>query len=135
MTPKQRMLNAYRGLPVDTVPVAPEFWYYYPAKLLGVDMIQFAREVPFHMALKQTFETFQCEGWGVTFPGMPNEHVTGSSQERWLEGPATSRPTRLEVRSEIRTPAGTLTSSSLMDREEPGWAMERPLNDFARDLA
>ena len=128
MTPKQRMLAAYRGLPVDTVPVAPEFWVYYPAKLLGLDMIEFSREMPFHLALKHTFETFQCEGWGVTFPGMPNEHVTGSSQERWIS------ETRLEVRSEIKTPAGTLTSSSLMDREEPGWAMERPLKDFARDL-
>jgi len=129
MTPKQRMLAAYRGLPTDTVPVAPEFWYYYPAKLLGVDMIEFAREVPFHMALKHTFETFQCEGWGVTFPAMPNEHVEGCSHERWLS------ETRLEVRSEIKTRAGTLTSASLLDREEPGWAIEHPLKDFARDLA
>jgi len=64
-TPKQRMLSAYRGIWSDRVPVAPEFWYYYPAKLLGVDMIQFSREVPFHQALKTTFEAFECEGWGV----------------------------------------------------------------------
>ena len=128
MTPKQRMLNAYRGLPSDKVPVAPEFWYYYPAKLLGVDMIQFAREVPFHMALKHTFELFECEGWGVTFPGMPNENVTGKSVERWVS------ETRLETHSTINTPAGTLTSASLMDRDEPGWSTERPLKDFARDL-
>ena len=37
MTPKQRMLNAYRGLPNDRPAVAPEFWYYYPAKVLGVE--------------------------------------------------------------------------------------------------
>lgn len=30
------MLNAYRGVPNDRPPVAPEFWYYYPNKLLGV---------------------------------------------------------------------------------------------------
>ena len=36
-TPKQRMLNAYRGTPSDRFPVAPEFWYFYPARLLGVD--------------------------------------------------------------------------------------------------
>lgn len=129
MTPKQRMLNAYRGLPVDTVPVAPEFWYYYPAKLLGVDMIEFAREVPFHLALKQTFGEFECEGWGLTFPGMPNERVEGKSEERWVSD------TRLETRHTINTPAGTLTSASLLDREEPGWSTERPLKDFARDLA
>lgn len=128
MTPKQRMLNAYRGLPVDTVPVAPEFWYYYPAKLLGLDMIQFSREMPFHLALKHTFEVFECEGWGVVSPGMPNEQVEGHSEERWIS------ETRLEVRSEHRTPAGTLTSAGLMDREEPGWPLERPLKDFDRDL-
>lgn len=128
MTPKQRMLNAYRGLPVDTVPVAPEFWYYYPAKLLGVDMIEFSRDVPFHQALKHTFETFQCEGWGVTFPGMPNPDLEGSSSERWVSAD------RLECHSEIRTPAGTLTSASVQDRHEPGWGLEHPLKDFARDL-
>lgn len=129
MTPKQRMLNAYRGLPVDKVPVAPEFWYYYPAKLLGVDMIAFAREVPFHQALKRTFEEFQCEGWGAAFPAMPNPLVETKSEERWVS------ETRLEVRSETRTPAGTLASASLLDREEPGWATERPLKDFESDLA
>lgn len=128
MTPKQRMLNAYRGLPVDTVPVAPEFWYYYPAKLLGVDMIEFAREVPFHLALKQTFEAFGCEGWGITFPALPNEQVEGQSEERWVS------ETRLEVRSTHRTAAGMLTSASLLDREEPGWPLERPVKDLARDL-
>ena len=128
MTGKQRMLNAYRGLPVDTVPVAPEFWYYYPARLLGVDMIEFAREAPFHLALKQAFEQFECEGWGITFPVMPNAQIEGHSEERWVS------EARLEVRSTVKTPARTLTSASLLDRVEPGWAMERPLKDFGRDL-
>ncbi|MCE5238854.1 uroporphyrinogen decarboxylase family protein [bacterium] len=128
MTPKQRMLNAYRGLPVDTVPVAPEFWVYYPARLLGVDMIQFAREVPFHMALKQTFEAFSCEGWGIASPALPNPEVEVSGQERWLD------ERRLETRSTIKTPAGTVTSASLADRDEPGWPLERPIKDFTHDL-
>ncbi len=128
MTPKQRMLNAYRGLPVDTVPVAPEFWVYYPARLLGVDMIQFAREVAFHLALKQTFEAFSCEGWGIASPALSNPEVEVSGQERWLD------ERRLETRSTIKTPAGTVTSASLADRDEPGWPLERPIKDFARGL-
>lgn len=128
MTPKQRMLCAYRGEPADTVPVAPEFWYYYPARLLGLDMIQFAREVPFHLALRQTFETFHCEGWGIASPHVPNPDVEAKSQERWLDG------RRLETRCEFRTPAGTVSTASLSDREEPGWSLERPIKDFARDL-
>jgi hypothetical protein len=49
------MLAAYRGMPQERAPVAPEFWYYYPAKVLGVDMIAFEKEVPFWYALKETF--------------------------------------------------------------------------------
>lgn len=62
MTGRQRMLNAYRGEFSDRIAIAPEFWYYYPAKVLGVDMIEFEQEVPFHLALKTVFEKFDCEG-------------------------------------------------------------------------
>ena len=68
LTGKQRMLLAYRGQAADRPAVAPEFWYYYPAKLLGIDMIEFSRNVPFHKALKTTFAKFGCEGWGVASP-------------------------------------------------------------------
>ncbi len=128
LPPKQRMLNAYRGVKSDTVAVAPEFWYYYPAKLLGVDMIEFSREVPFHQALKHAFEAFGCEGWGAAFPAMPNPDIESSGEERWVS------ETRLECRSVIRTPHGDLRSASVLDREEPGWVTERPIKDLARDL-
>ena len=75
------MLNAYRGRPNDRVAVAPEFWYYYPAKVLGVNMLEFSRDVPFHMALRTTFETFNCEGWGVAFCSPPNPDVTTKTDE------------------------------------------------------
>lgn len=122
------MLKAYRGLPTDKVPVAPEFWNYYPAKLLGVDMIEFARDVPFHWALKQTFEAFGCEGWGIVSPQLPNPNIEIHNEEKWLD------ERRLEVRSVFHTAQGAVTARTLLDREEPGWAVERPIKDFARDL-
>ena len=128
-TPKQRMLNAYRGEFGDRVAIAPELWYYYPAKLLGVDMIQFQREVPFHQALKTAFEHFGCEGWGITFPSISNGRVESRSRERWLT------PDRLEVRRTLRTPHGELTGAVLYDRHEPCWELERPVKDLPRDLA
>ena len=127
-TAKQRMLNAYRGAFSDRVAIAPEFWYYYPAKLLGVDMIEFAREVPFHFALKTTFEYFGCEGWGVAFAAPPNEAVTGASHDIWLD------PDTLEVRTTLRTALGELTRTERYTRTEPGWTTERPVKDLARDL-
>ncbi len=129
MTPKQRMLNAYRGVPNDRPAVAPEFWYYYPAKLLGVDMMTFSREVPFHLALKKTFEHFGCEGWGAAFAGPPNDRV------KWRHRDVRLDDRTLESHVELETPAGTLTSSTHMDRDEPGWTVERPLKDIRRDLA
>jgi len=128
MTGKQRMLNAYRGQFNDRVAVAPEFWCYYPAKVLGVDMIKFGREVPFHQALKTTFETFDCEGWGMASGTVPDPGVSGSSRETWLD------ENTLEVRFTTRTPYGELTSAQRLSRDEPGWAVERPVKDLARDL-
>ncbi|MHC4884216.1 MAG: hypothetical protein ACYTGH_03935, partial [Planctomycetota bacterium] len=85
LTGKQRMLNAYRGVANDRIAIAPEFWYYYPAKLLGVDMIEFEREVPFHSALKTTFETFGCEGWGAAFGGPPHPTAEAKTTESWVD--------------------------------------------------
>ena len=128
ITGKQRMLNAYRGVFSDRPAIAPEFWYYYPAKLLGVDMIEFGRDVPFHLALKQTFEHFDCEGWGVAFAGAPNDQVTSASSEHWIG------PDALETRTTLKTPLGDLTSARRAYRTEPAWAIERPIKDLARDL-
>ena len=127
-TGKKRMLNAYRGDFSDTPAVAPEFWYYYPAKLLGVDMIEFERDVPFHQALKTTFEKFGCEGWGVAFAGAPNDKVTVRTEDKWLDDDT------LEVRCTTRTPRGILTSASRFSRDEPAWQIERPIKDIESDL-
>lgn len=74
-TPKQRMLAAYRGEKSDRTPVAPEFWYYYPAKVLGLKMVEFEREAPFWQSLQKTFVKYGCEGWGAVFPEVRAEGV------------------------------------------------------------
>jgi hypothetical protein len=127
MTPKQRMLNAYRGIPNDRPPVAPEFWYYYPAKVLGVDMIEFSK-TPFHRALKATFEKFGCEGWGIVGCGAPVDGLQWEREEKWLDADTVAR------RSTVHTPKGTLASASHQTRHEPGWTTERYIKDFDRDL-
>jgi hypothetical protein len=121
------MLAAYRGLPVDTVPVAPEFWYYLPARLLGVDMVTFQREVPLWEALLQTFKHYGTEGWGVVFPHVPAPDVR--SQEEWVplgDG-------RFESRVTTTTPLGTLYGRQQFDRHEPSWSVERSIKEFTRD--
>ena len=105
LTPKQRMLNAYRGIKNDRIAIAPEFWYYYPARLLGVDMIEFELEEPLYQALKTTFEKFNCEGWGVVFAPVPNEKVTIEKKDSWIDDDT------LEIKEIINTPHGQLTSA------------------------
>lgn len=127
MTPKQRMLAAYRGMPVDTVPVAPEFWYYVPARVIGVDMVTFEREVPLWEALWHTFRHYGTEGWGIVGTGIPAEDVR--CHEEWLDlGDGV-----FESRTSIETPFGVLTSRARYSRKEPSWVVERPIKDFERD--
>lgn len=128
MTGKQRMLNAYRGISNDRPAIAPEFWYYYPAKVLGVDMIEFLREVPFHQALKTTFEMFGCEGWGAAFCGAPAPDVETRRNERWLD------ENTLETLTTSITPFGALESAQRYSRDEPSWIVDRPIKDVERDL-
>jgi len=123
------MLNAYRGVPNDRPAVAPELWYYYPAKLLGVDMIEFMREVPFHLALKTAFEHFGCEGWGVVFAAPPNDQVRSETHEIWTNAHT------LETRTVLHTQAGDLTSIQHISRDEPEWCIERPMKDLKRHRA
>ena len=128
LTGKQRMLNAYRGVFSDRVAIAPEFWYYYPAKLLGVDMIEFQREVPFHQALKTTFAKFSCEGWCNGGGSVPNLDVTVRREETWVDADT------LEVRWIHKTPHGELACADRFNRHEPSWCVERLVKDLERDL-
>ena len=128
ISPKQRMLNAYRGVWSDRLAVAPEFWVYYPAKLLGLDMIAFRREVPFHSALKTTFEHFGCDGWGLAGCRTVNPDAQWNSSDRWLDDET------LEIRTTIATRHGDLVSRQRLSPAEPGWVIERGIKDFERDL-
>lgn len=128
MTPRQRMLTAYQGLTVDTVPVAPEFWYYLPARTLGISMITLEREVPHWQALQQTFRHYGCEGWGIVAPGMAEEWAGLSAlSDHWV------RDGRLEERTQISLDGRRLTSTKLYEPNEPSWMVERFIKDFDQD--
>ena len=125
-TPRQRMLAAYRGQKLDRVPVAPEFWYYVPARVLGLSMIEFERKTCFWRALKQTFTHYDCEGWGIVGPRRHSSLFEAESFEEPLDGG------RLEVRHVTHTPEGDLVWRQLLTPTEPAWALERPIKDFER---
>ena len=120
LTPRARMLAAYEGRAADVIPVAPEFWYYIPARLLGVPMFTLELEIPHWQALQQTFRHYQCEGWGIVAPGSP---VRTHSEQTWLA----------DQRLDETTALGPLRSRRILDRIEPSWLVERYIKDFERD--
>jgi hypothetical protein len=121
LTPKQRMLRAYRGQPVDRPPVAPEFWYYYPARVLGVDMIAFEREVPLWEALLATFQRYGSEGWGAAFAEVLDaERVVSSRMERMEEG-------RYRETRTMCFRGRELVSQRMYSREEPSSVERYPV--------
>ena len=127
-SPRRRMLAAYTGERSDVVPVAPEFWYYIPARLLGIPMYEFEQDVPHWQALQQTFKHYACEGWGIVAPEVPDGWVgTRTSHTRRLS------PDRLEIHTVLESGGRRLDSRSLMDADEPSWVIERPIKDFAAD--
>lgn len=127
-TGRERLVAAYEGRFSDVVPVAPEFWYYVPAKLLGLPMYQFELEVPHWQALQTTFKHYQCEGWGIVAPATPKDWggKHASITRRIDEG-------RYEVANTIEQSQHSLTSRTIMDAHEPSWLVERYVKDFDAD--
>jgi hypothetical protein len=123
-TPKGRMLNAYRGLPSDRPPVAPEFWYFYPARVLGVDMAVFEREVPFWSALKTAFGRWSCEGWGAAFGTREIEGVRVTRSDR-REEPGRFRETTVQEWRGRR-----FVSEMIFDRTEPSSVARHPVDSL-----
>jgi hypothetical protein len=128
-SPRQRMLNAYRGVWSDCRPVAPEFWYFVPAQVLGIDMVTFEREVHIWQALHATVKHYGTEGWCITWPERPNPDVeTRSRFESMGEG-------RYQDHVTTRTPHGVLASCQQYDVREPSWVIERPIKRWEQDIA
>lgn len=118
ISPKQRMLNAYRGIFSDRYPVAPEFWSYYPAKVLGVDMIQFEREVPHWQALQATFKKYGTDGWGIAAVDSQNPLIeTTSSFDKIADH-------QYRETAVTRIGQNEFTSSRIFDLAEPSWTAE-----------
>ena len=114
------MLNAYRGIFSDRIPVAPEFWSYYPAKVLGVNMIEFEREIPLWKALLATFKKYGTEGWGIACAEAKNPLF--SSKCSW------NKIDNGQYRLLSKTSLGKrkFISQRIYDKKEPSWMVEYP---------
>lgn len=124
-SPKMRMLNAYRGIYSDQYPVAPEFWVYYPAKVLGVDMIEFEREIPHWQAMQITFQKYNADGWCIAAALEQNPHVEVSSQMKKITGSGEEekyRDSRI-----LRCDGVPLEQTVIYTKTNPSWVQSHPV--------
>ena len=128
ITPKERMLRAYRGEFSDRYPVAPEFWCYYPAMVLGVSMIELEREIPHWKALLHTFKKYDTEGWGVIGPDTKNPDlvVKAGSLKKIEDG-------QYRQLTEYHFDNSVFTEIRRYSEKEPCW-LEKHLLDGPEDL-
>ena len=130
MTPKERMLRAYKGRKTDRIPVAPEFWNYIGAKTLGVDMETFEREGLLPMGLLAAFQKYGTDGWGIAFPLVKwHDRKTTEKTRRLPSG-------QLEAETVHTWHGKTFSTVSVFDRKEPSWVKKFLADeDSVRDAA
>lgn len=126
-TPKQRMLNAYRGKLSDRTPVAPEFWYLFPARILGVNMVEFEREIPFWKSLQTVFRCYGTEGWGIIAPKEIHPDMKRDVKLEKIKETAYRETVTLQYHGD------NYESTRIYDQLEPSW-MEKHLAEDLQDL-
>lgn len=124
-TPKQRMLNAYKGIFSDFIPVAPEFWYFYPAKVLGVTMAEFQREFKHWQGMLATFKKYNAEGWGIASADEINPEVKIKAEYKKI-APKTYRDRQI-----LNIKRKELERSYIFHDETPFWAESYAVKDFS----
>jgi hypothetical protein len=127
-TPRERMLAAYEGRFADRIPVAPEFWYYIPAKVLNVPMVTLELEIPHWLALQQTFRYYACEGWGIVAPGVPQDY--GGKRKTSIQNLGDGR---YISKTEMVSDGRILTSTKIYSQNEPSWITQRYIKNFEYD--
>lgn len=121
---KQRMLKAYRGEKSDLIPCAPEFWYYYPAKVLGITMVEYQRDVPHYVGMLAAFKKFGCEGWGIAGPVENSPYVSVSSNLKKI-GDGLYRETQ-----KLNCSGKDFTRTYMYSDDEPFWGEQYAVSDY-----
>jgi hypothetical protein len=133
MTPRERMLAAYRGQLPDRVPVSPELW---DATAIAVngrpwqELIGPFAEVPWWRTHLGAFEHFDCDAWVVPGPGAtPAQSRICSTESRSIDAET------IETRKTWSLRGGSLHAVSRTTRDYSDWLLEHPIKRFPEDMA
>lgn len=131
MTPRQRMLAAYRCERPDRVPVSPELW---DAAILDIERRPFhelfgpySRE-PFWRLLLKAHRFHDTDAWVLLGPGSPRPETTTRDEHRFID------ESTIETVTVIETSRGTLRQVGRTSHSYAGWETERPVKEFPEDM-
>jgi uroporphyrinogen decarboxylase len=132
MTPRERMLTAYRrGMP-DRVPVSPELWDATAIAVRGRpwhELVGPFAQVPWWHTHLHAFEYFDCDAWIVVGPGeSPQQKEMHRTRSRFVD-----RET-IETAITYRTPHGALAATARTTNVYADWLIEHPVKRFPQDM-
>jgi len=132
MTPKERMLAAYRNKMPDKVPVSPEIWDATAIAVAGRpfhELIGPFAEVPWWQTHLRAFEFFGADAWIV--PGIgdaPAQKEMLKAKSRFIDKHT------IETELTYRTPQGELHAAAHTTEVYANWLYEHPVKNYPQDM-
>ena len=134
MSPRMRMLTAYKGGQPDTVPVSPELWDATAIAVNGNPFYQLMgpfAERPWWKTHLECFEHFQADAWIVPGPGpTERQRAMRASESRFVDGEKTA----IESRITYRSGRGTLHAVARTTNAYADWLLKHPVETFPQDM-
>jgi len=134
MTPRARMLAAYKRGQPDAVPVSPELWDATAIAVNGAPFYQLMgpfAERPWWKTHLECFEYFRADAWIVPAPGPTERQRVLRTLESWF---VDRDKTAIESRLTYRTGRGTLHGVARTTETYADWLLKHPVEKFPQDM-
>jgi uroporphyrinogen decarboxylase len=129
MTPRERMLTAYRNQEPDYVPVSPELWYDIPLQISRVPFEDICLgNYPLWKIQLAAHEYFGTDAWIVPFPGRSAAAPEPEVKSRHIDEKT------LEIEYVFPTSKGPLRRVTRNNDVYYDWAIEHPVKNLRRDM-
>lgn len=134
MTPRTRMLTAYRGGQPDAVPVSPELWDATAIAVNGAPFYQLMgpfAERPWWKTHLECFEYFRADAWIVPAPGpTERQQALRRVESYFVDGDKST----VESRLTYCTGLGTLHGVARTTEAYADWLLNHPVEKFPQDM-
>lgn len=132
MTPRERMLTAYRHGTPDCVPVSPEIWIDTILEVSGRSFLELygpTADKPGWLSMLETFEYFGADAWIIAGVGESDgQRAMRVSEVRIVDDET------IETRTRYHTPHGDVSEVIRATPVYPGGFVEHPIKRFPRDM-